>query len=110
MLLSRFGELAGRALTGRLCERLSAWASENGWNVVITGNGIVHRQYFEMLDTAVKFYVDLIRCFQSEASPALGARMVDGISHDVLIKLDPYRRELLTRYIFGQSGVGHVMA
>ncbi len=108
MLLSRFGELAGRALTGRLCERLSIWAAENGWNVAITSNGIVNRQYFETLDSAVKFYVDLVNCFQTEASPALGSRMVDGISHDVLIKLDPYRRELLTRHIFSQSGVGHV--
>ncbi len=110
MLLNRFGELAGRALTARLCERLSIWAAENGWNVAITSNGIVNRQYFETLESAVRFYVELIRCFQVEAGPALGARMVDGISHDVLIKLDPYRRELLTRYIFGQSGVGHVMA
>jgi hypothetical protein len=108
MLLGRFSELAGRALTGRLCERLSIWAAENGWNVAITSNGIVNRQYFETLETAVGFYVDLIRCFQAEATPALGARMLDGISHDVLIKLDPYRRELLTRHIFNQSGVGHV--
>jgi hypothetical protein len=109
MLLSRFSELAGRALTGRLCERLSIWAAENGWNVAITSNGIVDRQYFEALDSAVKFYVDLVSCFQMEAGPALGARMVDGISQDVLIKLDPYRRELLTRHIFSQSGVGHVV-
>jgi hypothetical protein len=108
MLLSRFGELAGRALTGRLCERLSIWAAENGWNVAITSNGIVNRQYFETLDSAVRFYVDLISCFQAEASPALGTRMVDGISRDVLIKLDPYRRELLNRHIFSQSGVGYV--
>ncbi len=108
MLIGRFSELAGRALTGRLCERLSIWAAEGGWNVAITSNGIVNRQYFETLETAVGFYVDLVRIFQVEASPALGARMVDGISHDVLMKLDPYRRELLTRFIFSQSGVGHV--
>lgn len=106
MLLSRFSELAGRALTGRLCEQLSIWAGEGGWNVSITSNGIVNRHYFETFESAVRFYMDLIRCFQSEAVPALGARMVDGISRDILIKLDPYRRELLTRYIYNQSGVG----
>jgi hypothetical protein len=106
MLLNRFSELAGRALTGRLCERLSIWAGEGGWNVAISSNGIVNRHFFETLENAMGFYVGLIRCFQSEAGPALGTRMIDGITRDVLIKLDPYRRELLSRYIYGQSGVG----
>jgi hypothetical protein len=106
MLLNRFSELAGRALTGRLCERLSIWAGEGGWNVAISSNGIVNRHFFETLESAMGFYVGLIRCFQSEASPALGTRMIDGITRDVLIKLDPYRRELLSRHIYGQSGVG----
>lgn len=108
MLLTRFGELAGRALTGRLCERLCAWAEEGGWHVAITSNGIVNRQYFETLESAIGFYVDLMRRFHVEASPALGARMVDGISRDVLAKLDPYRRGLLTRYVYNQLGVGGV--
>lgn len=108
MLLNRFGELAGRALTGRLCERLSIWAGEGGWNVAISSNGIVNRQYFDTFETGVRFYVELIRCFQAEASLALGARMIDGISRDVLIKLDSYRRELLLRHLYSQSGVGGI--
>jgi hypothetical protein len=108
MLLNRFGELAGRALTGRLCERLSIWAAEGGWNVAVTSNGIVNRHYFDTFESAIGFYVDLLRRFQAEASPALGARMLDGISRDVLIKLDPYRREILTRWVYNQSGVGVV--
>jgi hypothetical protein len=108
MLLNRFSDLAGRALTGRLCERLSIWAGEGGWNVAISSNGIVNRHYFETLEDAVRFYVELIRCFQAEASPALGARMLDGISRDVLNKLDPYRRELLTRHIYSQPGISRV--
>ncbi|RPJ18268.1 MAG: hypothetical protein EHM33_32340, partial [Chloroflexi bacterium] len=47
MLLIRFNELAGRVLTGRLSERLAIWAGESGWNVAITSNGIVNRQYFD---------------------------------------------------------------
>lgn len=110
MLLGRFGELAGRALMGRLCERLSIWAAENDWNVAITSNGIVDRQYFETLENSVKFYADLIRCFQAEASPALGPRLVDGISRDVLVKLSPHHRELIIRHIYSQSGVGSAMS
>jgi hypothetical protein len=74
--------------------------------VAITSNGIVNHHYFETFESAVRFYVDLIRCFQSEAGPALGPRMIDGISRDVLIKLDPYRRDLIARYIYSPSGVG----
>jgi hypothetical protein len=110
MLLNRFGELAGRALMGRLCERLAIWAAEGGWDVAITGNGIVNRHYFETLESALGFYVGILRQFQVEATPALGGRMLDGISRDVLIKLDPYRRELLTRHIYNQSGAGGVMS
>jgi hypothetical protein len=105
MLLTRFGELAGRALTERLCERLAAWIRAGGWNLSINSNGIVNHQYFETLKDAVSFYSDLVRYFQSEASPALGPHMMDGISRDVLIKLDPHRRELLTRYIYSRAGV-----
>jgi hypothetical protein len=89
-----------------LCERLAAWIRGGGWSVAITSNGIVNHQYFETFENAVDFYGDLIRCFQSEASPALGPRMMDGIARDVLTKLDPHRRELLTRYVYSQSGVG----
>lgn len=108
MLLNRFGELAGHALTERLCERLSIWVRESGWNIIVTGNGIVNRQYFDTLESALGFYVDFIRHFQSEASPALGPRMMDGIVRDVLIKLDPYRRELLTRHIYSLTGVSGI--
>jgi hypothetical protein len=106
MLLNRFSELAGRALTERLCERLSFWIRDGGWNATITGNGLVNHQYFETFESAAVFYNDLIHRFQFEASPALGPRMIDGISRDVLIKMDPYRRELITRYIHSQPSVG----
>jgi hypothetical protein len=108
MLLKRFSELAGRTLTERLCERLSTWTRTNGWNVAVTGNGVVNRHYFDTLQSAVGFYVDLVRYFQSEAGPALGARMTDGIAREVLAKMDPYHRELLTRHIYSQSGAGGV--
>lgn len=108
MLLNRFSELAGRALTERLCERLSDWIREGGWHVGINGNGIVNRHYFDTLEDAIKFYVDLLRRFQAEAAPAVGARMLDGIQRDVLNKSDPYRRELLIQHIYSQSGVGGI--
>jgi hypothetical protein len=108
MLLSRFGELAGRVLTERLCQQLSLWAREGGWNITITSNGALNRHYFDSLENAIEAYVDLLRRFRQEASPAIGARMMDGISREVLMKLDPYRRELLTQCIYSQYGVGGV--
>lgn len=108
MLLNRFGELAGRMLTERLCEQLSLWAREGGWNIIITSNGAVNRHYFDSLESAIGAYTDLLRRFRQEASPAIGTRMMDGISHEILMKFDLYRREFLAQYIYSQSGVGGV--
>ena len=108
MLLGRFSELAGRVLTERLCERISVWAREGGWNVTLNSNGFVNRQYFDTLESAIGLYVDLLSRFQDEASPAIGSRMADGISQEVLIKLDSDRRELLTKNILSRQGVGSV--
>lgn len=100
MLFIRFGELAGRVLTERLCEQLSIWARDGGLDMTITGNGISNQHYFDSLASASDAYVGLLRRFYSEATPAIGARMSDGISRDVLLKLDPHRREILTHHIF----------
>lgn len=108
MLLNRFGELAGRALTERLCEQLTLWAREGGWNITITSNGAVNRHYFDSLESAIVVYSDLFRRFRQEASPALGSRMVDVVSREILMKVDPYGRELLTQYIYSQYGVGGI--
>lgn len=104
MLLNRFNELAGRVLTERLCQQVSLWAHEGGWNVSLSGNGLVNRQYFENLESAQGLYSDVLRRFQEEASLALGSRMIDGISQEILLKLDSYRRELLVRNIDSLPG------
>lgn len=105
MLLSRFGELAGRVLTERLCEQMSTWARQEGWNVSLSSNGIVNRQYFDSLENAADFYRDLVQRFNGEVSPALGPRMTESILQEILMKLDSYRRELLTKSIFQPLGV-----
>ena len=109
MLMKRFSELAGRVLTERLSEQLSAWAHGGGWNITLSSNGVVNRQYFDSLEVAVDAYTDILRRFQFEAATAVGSRIVEGISHDILYKLDQYRRELLLRYIFSQNGIGGVV-
>lgn len=108
MLVNRFGELAGRALTERLCEQVSLWARQQGWKITVTGNGAVNRHYFESLQSAAAAYLDLFRRFREEASLAVGTRMIDSMSRDILIKMEPHRRELLTQYIYVQYGVDTV--
>lgn len=105
MLLNRFGELAGRVLTERVCEQISLWAREGGWNVTLSSNGLVNRQYFENLESAKSLYADILRRFQDEASLAIGSRMTEGISQEILLKLDVYRRELLARNLYGRPGL-----
>lgn len=103
MLLHRFSELAGRLLTERLCEQISLQARAEGWNITVTSNGITNRQYFESLASATDVYIALLKRFHEEASSALGSRMVDGISQDIVNKFDPYRRELLIQQVYSQS-------
>ena len=104
LLFIRFNELAGRVLTERLCEQLSAWTRDGGLDMTVTGNGISNQHYFETLGSASDAYLGLARRFHYEASPAIGSRMADGISRDVLLKLDPYSREILNRYIYNKIG------
>lgn len=106
ILLNRFGEVAGRVLTERLCVQLTFWAHERGWNIDLSSNGIINRQYFIALEDAIGFYADLLRHFQDEASPAIGSRMAREISYEVLNKLDSVRRDLLTHLIFSRLEAG----
>ena len=108
MLMNRFTELAGRTLTERLCEQLTVWARGGGWNITLNNNGVIDRHYFDSLSEAVNAYTDILRRFQYEASPAIGSRLADGISREVLLKLDASRRELLLQHIFTQQGLGGV--
>lgn len=108
LLLNRFGELAGRMLTERLCERISNGLREEGWNIKVTLNGVSNRHYFESMEQTVDVYVSIIRSFHDEASPAIGQRMAEGLSHEILPKLDPYRRETITRHIYDDHHVDTV--
>lgn len=106
ILLNRFSELAGRVLAERVCEQLTLWARDGGWNIAFSSNGLVNRHYFGTLESAMGLYVDLLRRFQDEASPAIGSQMARDISYEVLSKLDSVRSELLTQMIFSRISAG----
>jgi hypothetical protein len=72
--------------------------------MTVTGNGISNQHYFETLRSASDAYLGLTRRFHFEASPAIGSRMADGISREMLLKLDPYSRQILNRYIYDKIG------
>lgn len=108
LLLNRFGELAGRMLTERLCERISNDLREEGLNIKVTLNGISNRQYFDSLDKTVDVYVGILRSFHDEASPAIGQRMAEGLSHEILRKLEPYHRDTIMRHIYDDKHVDKV--
>lgn len=108
LLLTRFAELAGRMLTERLCERISSGLREEGWNIKVTPNGVSNRQYSESMEKTVDVYVGILRSFHDEASPAIGQRMAEGLSHDVLRKLEPYHRETIMQHIYNDEQVDKV--
>jgi len=110
MLMSRFNELAGRTLTERLGEQLTTWARGGGWNITLNSNGVIDHHYFDVLSETANAYMDILRRFQDEASPAIGSRLADGISREILSKLDVPRRELLLQHIFTKQGPGSATA
>ena len=106
MLITRFSELAGRALAERLCGQLTDWASGGGWNISVNSNGVVNRQYFDSLDASIHVYDGILRRFRDEAGLAIGARLVENIFRETLMKLPPNLSNILTQYIYGQYGLG----
>jgi hypothetical protein len=63
----------------------------------------LNHQLFESIEQAIDACVGIIRCFHEEASPAIGLRMAEGLSRDMLFKLDEYRRATLMRHIYNQN-------
>ncbi len=98
--ITRFSELTGRVLTERLCEQLSTRIRDWGWKINITTNGIANHHYFASLGEAKAAYLEIVRSFNSLASPAIGLRMTNGLARDSLLKLSPYQRTLLQRHIY----------
>lgn len=103
MLTARFGDLAGRILTERLCQQLSTMTGEKNWNINATSNGVVHHHFFETLDDAKVAYLEIVNNFNDLASPAIGPRMATGIVRDILPRLNPYHRALLQQHVYGST-------
>jgi len=106
MLLTRFGELAGRVLAERLGGQLTNWVSSGGWSLSITSNGVVNRQYFDSLEDAINVYVGILRQFRDEAGLAVGPRLVENMFRETLAKLPPNFRDVVDQHIYGQFGPG----
>jgi hypothetical protein len=107
MVINRFSQLAGRTLTERLCEQLSAWLQDQGWNMNTTINGLSNRHYFESIQQARSAYLAIMRRFNDQSSQAIGLRMAEGLWWETLLKMDPHRRDLLKKYFYNQDGLDH---
>jgi hypothetical protein len=106
MLITRFGELAGRVLAERLGAQLTDWTNTGGWNMTINSNGVVNRQYFDSLEEAVNVYVGILRQFRDEAGLAVGPRLVENMFRETLAKLPPNFRDVVDQQLYGQFGPG----
>jgi hypothetical protein len=107
LVINRFSQLAGRALTQRLCDQLSAWLQDQGWNMNTTINGLSNRHYFESIQQARSAYLAIMRRFNDESSQAIGLRMAEGLWWEALLRMDPYLRVLLEKYFYNQDGLDH---
>ncbi len=106
ILITRFGELAGRVLAERLGGQLTDWVTSGGWNMSINGNGVVNREFFDSIEEALEVYVGILRRFQDEAGLAVGPRLVENMFRETLMKLPPIFRDILNQYMYGLFGPG----
>lgn len=106
ILLTRFGELAGRVLAERLGGQLTGWVTSSGWNMSINSNGVINREFFDTFDEASNVYVGILHRFRDEAGLAVGARLVENMFRETLMKLPPVFREILDQPMYGLIGPG----
>ena len=109
LLVSRFGELAGRILAERLCRQLSNWCEDGGWKISIGGNGVANRHFFESLEQAVGVYVGLVRRFQDESSLAIGPRLAENLLREALTRLSAHPRALMVEHIYSRYGLSDLV-
>lgn len=100
VMMVRFGELAGSTLAERLCAQLTSWCQNRGWDITVNSNGVVHRQFFDGLDEAIRAYASMLMCFRQEAGLAIGPRLAIGLSREALEKMIAHYRDTLERYVF----------
>jgi hypothetical protein len=106
ILLTRFGELAGRVLAERLGGQLTDWVTGSGWNMSINSNGVVNREFFDTLDEANEVCAGILTRFQEEAGLAVGPRLVEKMFRETLMKLPPVFRDILDQSMYGLFGPG----
>jgi len=108
ILLTRFGELAGRVLAERLGGQLTDWVTSSGWNMSISSNGVGNREFFDTLEEALDVYVGILRRFRDEAGLAVGPRLVENMFRDTLIKLPSIFRDVLSQSMYELFGPGSI--
>jgi hypothetical protein len=106
ILLTRFGELAGRVLAERLGGQLTDWVTSSGWNMSINSNGVANREFFDTLDAALEVYAGILRHFREEAGLAVGPRLVENMFRETLMKLPPVFSNVLNQSMYGLFGPG----
>jgi hypothetical protein len=107
ILLTRFGELAGRVLAERLGAQLTDWVTSSGWKMSINSNGVINREFFDTLDEANEVYAGILTRFREEAGLAVGPRLVENMFRETQMKLPPVFRDPLDQYINGLFGPGN---
>jgi hypothetical protein len=105
MIIYRFSELAGRALTQRLCEKLSRQERNDGMNIDITMNGVGNHQYFGSFESARNAYLTIMQQFHDGSRQAIGARLVDRLALETMQTLGPRRYDLLSRHLYNKDAL-----
>jgi hypothetical protein len=96
MMIQRFGYMVGFAVADRLIAQLTEANRARGLDLKLTSNGIENNQLFRSLYEASEVYSFILNSFFDQASILIGPRMSKEIAMNMLGKLSPAQREVLT--------------
>lgn len=101
-VLRRYGEIAGQFLVSDLNEQANDEMKNWGMALLLNGNSLSNRQFFETLDRAGQAYVTMLNTMNEQMKVVVGAKVVMNIRQEAIMQLVPDKRVFVQEYVISR--------